>query len=1041
MSSIQEMCPRCGETLSHNTLHGLCRKCLSQLAFGLDPGATTHGDLPHFPGPYRLGKYELLEEIARGGMGVVYKARQTDLNRIVAVKVVLHGPFSSDESLRRFRNEAEAVAGLRHPNIVTIHEVGEHDGHHFFSMEYIEGEDLSEIVRDGPLPARRAAEYLKTVAEAIHYAHQQGILHRDLKPSNVLLDIFDQPRVTDFGLAKLVNRDQDATLTTTGQVLGSPNHMPPEQASGQFSSTTPSADIYSLGALLYHLITGRPPFQGETLHEILLQVQTTAPISPRRLNPSVPVDLQTICLKCLQKEPARRYASAGELADELGRYLENQPIQARPVSPLEKLQLWCRRRPLLATLTAALLAAIGLGLAGILWQWQRAELHAQGESRQRQLAEDYAARTRLNLYAADVSLASQAVQRGDYGLARRTLAALQPGKEESDLRGFEWRYLWNLCRGDQLAVLTGHQWIVTCAAFSPDGKRIATGSQDGTAKIWNAATHELIASLPGSTNAAVWSVGFSPDGRLLMTAGQLGVRFWKTDNWQLFTNLPGKIAVLSRTDPIAVIADSSPLFWEPDGKVSLWNYSSGEKLREFNKPGRSIALSADGTKLAIATTPRGIDLWNVATGRQLRTLETDGPVWSLNFSPDGNRLVATDWSSEVLIWDLDSSGEPVRLKGHTLTAWSAQFSPDGSTIVTTGSDQTVRVWDAASLQSKSILHGHWNEVWCAAFNPDGTLLATGGKDQRVMLWNTTGRRTQVNLPSEATVPPIFSTDGTEMLLAATNAKASHFTIWDAANRTLIADISKDQVLGFAPERGELISWETNPSTLKSKSYQSQTEKRIFLKDISPESSPFVTWGFSPEFKFFFALDGEGWIRIWELATGDLAGKVHGPMPPVRKIVLGPGGTYLAVSVERESIVHLYECASSREMRLAGHKDFVSGLAFSPDGATLASGSMDGTIRLWTVANGMLLGTLPGHMEETTDLTFSPDGRTLASLGHRESIRLWHVPTRRELVSIDFPQAGCFLSFSPDGHHLAVATEENSVQLFEAPSLEKSDLAR
>jgi serine/threonine protein kinase len=366
-----------------------------------------------------FGDYELLEEIARGGMGVVYRARQLSLNRIVAVKMILSGEFASPEAVQRFHAEAEAAARLQHPNIVAIHEVGEHEGHQYFSMDYVKGQNLSELVHEHPLPAKRAAAYLKTIAEAIQYAHAQGVLHRDLKPSNILLDAHDQPRVTDFGLAKRLpergwpqpqqscqfethdtvgaafpseraaagdSRAPTDSLTSTGQILGSPYFMPPEQAGGKTRAIGAHSDVYGLGAILYHLLTRRPPFVAETVPEILRRVLEQEPIAPRLLNPAVPRDLETICLRCLNKEPPRRYASAQALADELGRFLRDEPILARPASPLAKAWRWCRRKPVIASLAAGivvllLVVAIGLPVASarIDNQKRRADHNAQRE--------------------------------------------------------------------------------------------------------------------------------------------------------------------------------------------------------------------------------------------------------------------------------------------------------------------------------------------------------------------------------------------------------------------------------------------------------------------------------------------------------------------------------------------------------------------------------------------------------------------------------------------------------------------------------------
>ncbi len=296
----------------------------------------------------RLGNYELLEEVACGGMGIVYRSRQCGLNRIVAVKMILSAQLASRTDVERFRREAEAAGNLRHRNIVKIHEVGEQDGLHFFSMDFIEGKSLAAMVRKGPLPAEQAARYVKKVAEAIHYAHQQGILHRDLKPANVLVDQDDEPVVTDFGLAKRMKADSQ--LTGSGDVLGTPSYMSPEQATGS-TEIGPASDVYGLGAILYELLTGRAPFRGETPGDTLLDVLATEPAAPRTLKPKLPRDLETIVLKCLEKEQTRRYPTAAALAEDLDRFLEGKPIGARPVSFVRKSLHWIHGVPLVAALT------------------------------------------------------------------------------------------------------------------------------------------------------------------------------------------------------------------------------------------------------------------------------------------------------------------------------------------------------------------------------------------------------------------------------------------------------------------------------------------------------------------------------------------------------------------------------------------------------------------------------------------------------------------------------------------------------------------
>ncbi len=1024
--SSDRTCPNCGTRLSHTELGGLCRKCLGRLAFGDGVAATIGDDDSEFAGRTRFGDYELIEEVARGGMGVVYKARQLSLDRIVAVKMILHGPFSSAEFVHRFRTEARAAAALHHPNIVTIYDVGQHDGQHYYSMEFIEGKNLGDVVRENPLPPRRAAGYVKSMAEAMHYAHECGVLHRDLKPSNVLLDAFDQPRITDFGLAKLLTRDLQ--LTTTGQALGSPNHMPPEQAAGKHT-IGPQGDIYALGAILYHLVVGRPPFQGQTIQEVLLQAQNAEPIPPRRLNPAVAADLETICLKCLQKEPARRYRSARELADDLRHFLADEPIHARPVGRIEKFTLWCRRRPVLAALSAGLLAAILLGLAGVLWQWRRAEQHAQAESQLRRLAEKSAETVKLNLYAADINLASEAIQDGDYGLARRTLAALKPNQGETDLRGFEWRYLWNICRGDQLATLSGHEWIVTCAAFSPDGKWLASGSADQTVKIWNVNTLENVTTLSAATGS-VRSVVFSPDGHFLVTSGRGGTRLWNTANWQCLTNFPGQIAALNKDGELAV-GESSPFDWRAtSGEISLWNPLTRAHLRTLSKPGHALAFSPDGNTLAVASNPSGIDLWNVDSGECVRQLATSRSVWTIAFAPDGKHLAATTASREAQVWDLGDADSPRALTGHSLTVWSATYSPDGSTIATTSSDQTVRLWDSRTLALKGILHGHNHEVWCATFSPDNRRIATGGKDQKIMLWSGQSPARRDEFPHRNGLRPFFSPDGT--VLVTLGAAGGPSTAWDLATRAAVGRIPGRPAIGLSSDGRQVVRWSDDSTSLERSAPGDARTIRIPVENALGCASPLHRLGFSPDWKIFYAIDALGVARFWDANTGGLLGSVRGPKPPIRSSALSPDSSHFALGAGNERVIHLYERQSNREIQLLGHRDSVSGLAFSSDGKLLASGSLDGTIRLWDPNTGLPVAALPGHMEEASGVAFSPDGRTLASVNLRNSIKFWHVPTGRQLLILEFPHGGDFLEFSNDGRYLAVTTDQNSVRVFEAP---------
>ncbi len=380
--STRPTCPQCGGRIPEDAPAGLCPRCVVQIARG--------SRLRYF------GDYELLGELGRGGMGVVFHAWQISLNRAVAVKVLVLGRLSSKEAVRRFHLEAEAAAQLQHPNIVAIHEIGEHEGQHFFSMDYIEGPSLAALVEKGPLAPERAARYVRIIAEAVEYAHQRGVVHRDLKPSNILIDASDQPHVTDFGLAKRLNEAADLTLS--GQLLGSPGYMPPEQASAKRGKAGVTSDVYSLGAVLYHLLTGRAPFVGDDVNETVGKVLHEPPEPPRELNPEIPRDLESICLKCLQKDPQLRYEAASALAEDLARWQMGLPVSTRPLSLPARLWCWRGRRPA-PTDTAALVisSVVFFGLVLLLGHFllRHSEFHSTfrrtgnaAESRQAGLAAD-----------------------------------------------------------------------------------------------------------------------------------------------------------------------------------------------------------------------------------------------------------------------------------------------------------------------------------------------------------------------------------------------------------------------------------------------------------------------------------------------------------------------------------------------------------------------------------------------------------------------------------------------------------------------------
>ena len=482
-----------------------------------------------------FGDYELLKVLGEGGMGIVYKARQLSLNRSVAVKMIRAARFPSADEVRRFQNEAEAVARLDHPNIVPIFEVGQFEDQHYFSMKLIGGESLDKRLKEYVADPRRAAQLVAMIADAIHHAHQRGILHRDLKPANILIDPEGQPHVTDFGLAKRVEGDSD--LTRSGAIMGTPAYMAPEQASGKLGVVTTVTDVYGLGAILFALLTGRAPFGGTTVLDTLEQVRERPPDSPRRLNPRVPRDLDVICLKCLAKDPARRYPSAQALADDLGCYLAGTPISARPTRVLERGWLWCRRNPWLAvavgTAAAALVAVLFFSLLYARQQSRIADREKQVAAEQtyaRQKSDDLAKKLQLSLNESSRNLArvhfergQSACDRGEIGEGllrfaesyRSAIAAGNAGWRHTALASLS---AWQ-CHYAGLKAVFSHNGAISAVAFSPDGKTVLTGSVDGTAQLWDATTGGPLC-FPLPAGGEVTAVAFSPDGKTVLTGSQ-----------------------------------------------------------------------------------------------------------------------------------------------------------------------------------------------------------------------------------------------------------------------------------------------------------------------------------------------------------------------------------------------------------------------------------------------------------------------------------------------------------------------------------------
>lgn len=1017
----------------------------------------TTGMVPPEPSPAdgkpalgQIGNFRLTSQLGEGGMGVVYKARHINLPLIAAIKQI-RPSAASRNAVARFHTEAAAMAKLQHPNIVRILDFGEFDGAPYYALEYVDGGALTDKLQGKPQDPKWTALLLEKVARAVHAAHEHGFIHRDLKPPNILLDERGEPKVTDFGLVKLLEDDGQDEITTDGyrptiegEIMGSPNYMAPEQATGEISKIGPPTDVYGIGAILFEMLTGRPPFVGQNVNQILEQVRNDDPLRPRLFEPHIPKDLETICLRCLEKEPSQRIPTCRELADALRCFLNNEPIPYTPVTVIERATKWSKRNPALAALIGVIvLATAGLFGGGIWYNaqlssalvkartgWTHAEENADVarenlEEANLRLSDALAFKARLKVeekqplgamvYLAEARQKSDSlrVKAIDFAVPVPLVLYERRLSHESGATAvaFDSKHgwiatalqdgsvvVWDPETGDRKAVLKDHSGPVLAVAFSPNGSLLAAGTSDGTVHLWDPAKGTRTGRLTGHTEP-VHALAFSGDGKRLASGGlDLDVRVWDPASSREVAILKG------HHDMVASVAfhPTKPLLASGslDRTVRIWNLDSRTMDRELLVNGQragvtSIAFSPNGADLAAGAEDRRVRIWHLATPGKVCVLKGHRErVRAVAFSRAGDRLVSGGDDEDVVIWDVKSCSEAARLEAHDAAITAVAFNQKGDRLATASLDQTVRLWNAATGRRSRRLEMS-EELLCSTVSPDGQWVAAGS-EASVYLWKRPVRGKPRRLDGHT---------------------------WDVTG------------VAFSPGSGTLASSSDDGTVRLWNVASGKQEAELKGRDN------FSSVLFSPDGKYLVAGSWDRTIWVWETASREVRGQLEGHKHYVTSIDFSPTGKVLA-SGSWDGSIRFWDLNAAKETGSVNAETKVDAILFHPSGDTLAARLRDQSLALFDVKNSRLSGRLPGHQISAGAIAFSPDGRILATAAGDGSIRLWDAKVRQERARlVGHRRTVTSLIFSSDNRLLISSSEDRAVRFWGSAVPESLQLAQ
>jgi WD40 repeat protein/predicted Ser/Thr protein kinase len=979
----------------------------------------------------RVGRYRIVRCIAEGGMGAVYEAEQDSPRRTVALKVIRPG-FASPDLTKRFTHESQILGRLHHPGIAQVYEAGlADDGQPFFAMEFIRGLPLDEYARlRAPALAARV-ELLARVCDAVQHAHDQGVIHRDLKPSNILVEESGQPRVLDFGVARVTDAD---VLTITGrtqagQLLGTLSYMSPEQVSGDPQALDARSDVYALGVILFELLAHRLPYPLENLPlpEAARVIREQEPSRLGSVNTACRGDIETIVGKALEKDKARRYASAAALAADLRRHLHHEPIAARPPSALYHLRKFARRHKGLVAGILGVFAALLVGtVVSVVFAWRAAENAA--------VAQQEKSEATYQTYRARLAAAVAALGNHDVADAARHLDAAPKA-----LRGWEWRHLYSrLDDSTAMVRLPGGGR----ALLLPGREGARVGVFTGTGLRFTDESGNASGERPFPDLSKVWlSVAGSAD-RWWVASGGFGHVTLRDETGRVLCTIEPRGPAI---DPVALSPDRTrlaTLLFTNRAGVGVFDTSNGRELGRFvGEPGLlALAFSPDCRRLAIAGDEGVARLLDAATGKEvIRFQGHTSKILSVAFRSDGARLVTASHDGTVRQWDTRSGREvEPPYDRHTAEVAAAVYSPDGERVASGGADRTVRLWRATGRHDQAVLRGHTGAVTALAFSQDGRRLVSGSFDLQnyqgdgtVRFWEATPEVTLPILTGHKTYvyPVACSPDGRWI---ASGSWDQTIRLWDAATGEACAKLPLPgiimKMLAFTPDGTRLLSsgldglviWDVSTGRIHGRLPYG---KDVVSLAVSPDGTRVAAGLHDP--------NGRTATIISDLATGKAMAAGEG-IP----YAFSPDGTRLAGTDPDRKDVVLWDAHTLRPIaHWQGHPHSINAIAFDREGGRLVSASSDRTVCLWDVATGRCLRVFKGHTDEVFTAVIHPDGTRIASAGRDRAVWLWDVASGQEVAQLPGHTSYIWsLTFSPDGKTLVSGSGDRTVRLWDTEPL-------